>query len=163
MDIDKSLAGDPNCWFVTSKNYNGSAIRGDRSSALTQEFFAAKVGKERDGAAPKCKCGVYAILYLSKTSNNPNRLFFGFGHPHCNFFLWLDRHVAKIDKNEGASANSGQEEEDVNVHYETLNVNNRLGNLEDSAAATEKKKSMNMFLIGMGLIVVVLSICVSRV
>ncbi|MED6130109.1 hypothetical protein PIB30_114825, partial [Stylosanthes scabra] len=60
---------------------SGSGVRAERSSSSAQGFFVANVGSERDGAAPKCKCGVYAILYLSKTSNNPNRLFFG-----CPFF-----------------------------------------------------------------------------
>ncbi|MED6191199.1 hypothetical protein PIB30_113806, partial [Stylosanthes scabra] len=60
---------------------SSSALRGETSSAPIPGFFAANVGNERDEAAPRCKCGVYAILYLSKTSNNPNRLFFG-----CPFF-----------------------------------------------------------------------------
>ncbi|MED6154323.1 hypothetical protein PIB30_111260, partial [Stylosanthes scabra] len=82
--------------------------------------------------------------------------------PHCNFFLWLDRHAAKFSKYEGPTMNSGEHEEDVNDHFTRLNVDNRLGNLEDRVAAVEKKKSMNMVLIGMGVIVYVLSICLSR-
>ncbi|MED6109320.1 hypothetical protein PIB30_032315 [Stylosanthes scabra] len=71
---------------------SGSGVRAERSSSSTQGFFATKVGNKRDGAAPKCRCGVYAILYLSKTSKNPNRLFFGcpffkIGGPHCKFLL----------------------------------------------------------------------------
>ncbi|MED6188237.1 hypothetical protein PIB30_084122, partial [Stylosanthes scabra] len=54
--------------------------KGERSSS-TQGFFVAKVGDERDGAARKCHCSVYAMLYLSRTANNPNKLFFG-----CPFF-----------------------------------------------------------------------------
>ncbi|MED6225874.1 hypothetical protein PIB30_097858, partial [Stylosanthes scabra] len=108
---------------------SGSALRGDRSSSSTQGFLATKVVNEGDGAAPKCKCGAYAILYLSKTSNNPNRLFFGcpffkIQHAHCNFFLWLDRHVAKFGKNGGPAANAGEEEDDVTIHFAKLNVDN---------------------------------------
>ncbi|MED6155855.1 hypothetical protein PIB30_009329 [Stylosanthes scabra] len=58
--------------------------RGQRSSSEIQGFMTA-VGNERDGVAPKCDCGVYAVLYLSRTSNNPNRLFFG-----CPFYKGLE-------------------------------------------------------------------------
>ncbi|MED6127293.1 hypothetical protein PIB30_086728 [Stylosanthes scabra] len=120
----------------------------------------------RDGAASKCKCGVYAILYRSKTSNNTNWLFFGcpffkIKHHHYDFFLWLDLHAVKFNKNEDVKAG---EDEGVTDHFAKLNVENMLGDLEGRVVTIEKKKkSMNMFLIVMGLIVVVLSISVSRV
>ncbi|MED6126387.1 hypothetical protein PIB30_077889 [Stylosanthes scabra] len=144
----------------------GSGVRAERSSSSTQGFFAANVRNERDGAAPKCKCGVYAILYLSKTSNNPNRLFFGcpffkIGGTHCNFFLWLDRHVAKFGKKEGVKCEEGVE--DVNMHFAMLNLDDRLGVLEDKLAAMEKRKGINTFLIVMGLFIGLISIGASRV
>ncbi|MED6197865.1 hypothetical protein PIB30_060802 [Stylosanthes scabra] len=146
---------------------SGSALRCDRSSSSIQGFLTAKVVNERDGAASKCKCGAYAILYLSKTSNNPNRLFFGYlffkiQYAQGNFFLWLDRHVAIFGKNEGPPVNAGEDEDDVNIHFAKLNVDNRLANLEDRVAAIEKKKTMNMFLIGIG-VVFFLCMYVSRV
>ncbi|MED6107672.1 hypothetical protein PIB30_016291 [Stylosanthes scabra] len=103
------------------------------------------IGNERDGAAPKCKCRVYAMLYLSKTSNNPNWLFFGYP-----FF-----------KNERVK--SGEDEEDVDEHFANLKLDNMLGDLEERVAAIKKKKSINMYLIVLGLIIVVLSICLGRV
>ncbi|MED6190153.1 hypothetical protein PIB30_102902 [Stylosanthes scabra] len=132
---------------------SGSGVRGERSSSSTQGFFAAKVGNERDGAAPKCRCGVYAILYLSKTSKNPNRLFFG-----CPFFK-LDEHAAKFDKKESVKCEEG---EDVNLHFATLKIDDRLGVLEDRVAAMEKKKGMNMFLIVIGLVFGLISMWASR-
>ncbi|MED6189109.1 hypothetical protein PIB30_092531 [Stylosanthes scabra] len=90
--------------------------RGDRSSAETQGFFAAKVGHERDRAAPKCHCGVYAVLYLSKTSTNPNRLFFG-----CPFFK--------------------EEEDDMDEHFWRLDIEKRVSDLEDKIALIERKGS----------------------
>ncbi|MED6153230.1 hypothetical protein PIB30_099773 [Stylosanthes scabra] len=74
--------------------------KSDMSSSSPQGVFAAKVGDDRDGVAPKCHCSVYAILYLSKTANNP--MFFGYPFfkkarlAHCKFFLWLDRHTEKL-------------------------------------------------------------------
>ncbi|MED6225509.1 hypothetical protein PIB30_094416 [Stylosanthes scabra] len=49
--------------------------------------------------APECNCEAYAILFMSLTLENPNRLFYGcpyFKTPalHCNFFAWLDEYVA---------------------------------------------------------------------
>ncbi|MED6203336.1 hypothetical protein PIB30_114541, partial [Stylosanthes scabra] len=121
---------------------SGSGRRGERSSASTQGFFDAKVGNERDGAASKCNCGVYAVLYLSKTANNPNRLFFGcpffkIRHNHCKFFLWLDRHLTKFGKTENLM---GEEDEDVNGHFEKMKLENRLGDLEERVTAIERKK-----------------------
>ncbi|MED6180608.1 hypothetical protein PIB30_011644 [Stylosanthes scabra] len=143
---------------------SGSGVRAERSSSSTQGFFAGKVGNERDGAAPKCRCGVYAIVYLSKTSKNPNRLFFGYpffkiGGPHCKFLLWLDEHAAKFDKKESVKCEEG---EDVNLHFATLNIDDRLGVLEDKVATMEKRKGMNMFLIVTGLVVGLISMWESR-
>ncbi|MED6111109.1 hypothetical protein PIB30_049484 [Stylosanthes scabra] len=144
---------------------SSSAMRADRSASSAQGYFAAKVGNEQDGAAPKCYCSVYAILYLSKTSNNSNRLFFGcpffkIGGPHCSFFIWLDRHVAKFNRKEAVKCE--EVEEDVNEHFSRLKVDNRLGDLEDRIAAIEKKKGINMFIIVMGVVVVAISIWAGR-
>ncbi|RYQ99213.1 hypothetical protein Ahy_B07g087115 isoform A [Arachis hypogaea] len=56
---------------------------------------------DRDGVAPKCFCGVYAILYKSRTASNPNRIFFGcpffkVKERCCRYFVWLDEHLKKI-------------------------------------------------------------------
>ncbi|MED6164098.1 hypothetical protein PIB30_086445 [Stylosanthes scabra] len=76
--------------------------RSERSSS-TQGVFTAKVGDDRVGAALKCMCGVYAIQNLSRTAKNLNKLFFGCPFfkadlPHYKFFVWLNRHTAKLIK-----------------------------------------------------------------
>ncbi|MED6133040.1 hypothetical protein PIB30_024562 [Stylosanthes scabra] len=53
-------------------------------------LLVGKVGEERDGVAPKCHCGVYSILYRSKTLGNLNRMFFG-----CPFFKVSIPHYCK--------------------------------------------------------------------
>ncbi|MED6171632.1 hypothetical protein PIB30_042457 [Stylosanthes scabra] len=148
---------------------SGSGRRGKRSSSSAQCFFASKVREnEIDGVAPKCNCGVYAVLYLSKTTKNPNRLFFGCplyksSHNHCNFFLWLDRHLAMFGKKEQYSK-GGEDEEDVSEHFAKMKLELRLADLEERVSAIEKKKKrMHMFLIALGIAIVLLSICVSRV
>ncbi|MED6112871.1 hypothetical protein PIB30_065681 [Stylosanthes scabra] len=70
-----------------------SSRRSERSSS-TQGVYMPSLGEEMDGVAPKCRCGVYAILYLSKTSSNPNRLFFG-----CPFFKEKWRNEAFRSRN----------------------------------------------------------------
>ncbi|RYR58719.1 hypothetical protein Ahy_A05g024606 [Arachis hypogaea] len=55
-----------------------------------EEQFAEGSGPKgkdgKDGVAPKCFCGEHAILFMSKTSSNPNRLFFD-----CPFYKHIGR------------------------------------------------------------------------
>ncbi|MED6227435.1 hypothetical protein PIB30_113506, partial [Stylosanthes scabra] len=88
-------------------------------------------------------------------------LYLQIGGTHCDFFLWLDRHVAKFGRKEGVKCEEGAE--DVNMHFATLNVDDRLGALEDKLAAMEKRKGINTFLIVMGLLIGLISIGASRV
>ncbi|RYR43010.1 hypothetical protein Ahy_A08g039438 [Arachis hypogaea] len=58
-------------------------------------------GCDRDGVALKCFCGVYAILYKSRTASNPNRMFLGcpffkVKERCCRNFVWFDEHLKKI-------------------------------------------------------------------
>ncbi|RYR46179.1 hypothetical protein Ahy_A07g031936 [Arachis hypogaea] len=62
---------------------------------------AVAEGCDKDGVAPKCFCGVYAILYKSRTASNPNRMFLGcpffkVKERYCRYFVWLDEHLKKI-------------------------------------------------------------------
>ncbi|MED6133552.1 hypothetical protein PIB30_029244 [Stylosanthes scabra] len=130
---------------------SGGGRRGNRSSSETQGLFAAKVGQERDRAAPMCHCAVYAVLYLSKTPNNPNRLFFGCPFfktriNHCKFFLWLDQHAAKLGM--VAESKSVKEDEvDTDEHFWRLIVENRVSELERRIAYMEKKHSMKFLFV----------------
>ncbi|MED6181742.1 hypothetical protein PIB30_022181 [Stylosanthes scabra] len=144
---------------------SGSALRAERSSSSTPRFCAAMVGGEVDGAAPKCYCRAYAILYLSMTTRNPNRLFFGCPYykgptPHCSFFRWLDRHTAMFSRKENVKCE--EVEEDANEHISRLSVDNRLGDLEDRIVAIEKKNVTKMFVIVMSLVVLAISFWAGR-
>ncbi|MED6200164.1 hypothetical protein PIB30_082479 [Stylosanthes scabra] len=121
-----------------------------RRSSSTQGVYAAKVGDDKDGANPKCMCGVYSILYMSKTANNPNRLFFG-----CPFFkVW---HTERIKKN--GPGKLVEEEQDVTEHFARFAVDNRVTELENRVAKLEEKRQMNpMFFLG--LLVGFFAICV---
>ncbi|MED6111883.1 hypothetical protein PIB30_056421 [Stylosanthes scabra] len=62
----------------------------------------------RKFVAPRCRCGAYAILFQSSTSDNPNRLFFGClnfktSTPQCRYFAWLDEYVSSFAVNEAAN------------------------------------------------------------
>ncbi|MED6153591.1 hypothetical protein PIB30_103585 [Stylosanthes scabra] len=101
----------------------GGDGRSDRSSSSTQGVFIAKVGDDKDGVVLKCHCGVFAILYLSKTASNPNRLFFGCPFfkarlAHCKFFIWLDRHTEKFGK--VVDQKHDDEIEDLDEHFAVL-------------------------------------------
>ncbi|MED6180558.1 hypothetical protein PIB30_011321 [Stylosanthes scabra] len=146
-----------------SRRSSGDAAA-ERSSSSTQGFFVAKVGNERDGAAPTCRCGVYVVLYLSKTANNPNRLFFGcpffkIRSKHCKYFLWLDEHAAKFGR--PASATGVKEsEDDVDVYFSRINIKTRLSELEEKISSIEKKGSINWGLICVCLVIVVIGVLV---
>ncbi|QHN76247.1 uncharacterized protein DS421_19g642220 [Arachis hypogaea] len=74
----------------------------ERGSSSTQRvrlpshIRCVKAGEEKNGIAPMCKYGVYAVLYKSKTPTNPNQLllgcpFFKLKNPsYCKFFVWFD-------------------------------------------------------------------------
>ncbi|MED6199881.1 hypothetical protein PIB30_079959 [Stylosanthes scabra] len=124
-----------------------SSRRSERSSS-TQGVYMPSLGEEMDGVAPKCRCGVYAILYLSKTSGNPNRLFFGCPFfkgklPYCKFFMWLDQYTAKIGK--AAAGNCGEGAEDVTDHFSRMEHERRFSELEKRIACLEQRKK-NMYL-----------------
>ncbi|MED6170795.1 hypothetical protein PIB30_034596 [Stylosanthes scabra] len=73
---------------ASSRRRSGGGVRSEHSSS-TQGVYVPRVGEDREGVAPKCHCGVYAIPYLSRTESNPNRMFFG-----CPFWL---RHLERQD------------------------------------------------------------------
>ncbi|MED6131780.1 hypothetical protein PIB30_013031 [Stylosanthes scabra] len=92
---------------------NESASFGPHSRSALRSFQRSSGGSESNQrrtrfVAPRCPCGAYAILYLSSTSDNPNRLFFGCSYyktstPHCGFFAWLDERVPSFVVNGAAN------------------------------------------------------------
>ncbi|RYR09435.1 hypothetical protein Ahy_B05g077754 [Arachis hypogaea] len=86
-------------------------------------------GKDgKDGVSPKCFCGEHAIMFMLKTSSNPNRLFLRcpfykicitVRQLHCKFFLWLDEHIGRLglsDSRFQAEKELGYVEEDEWKH-----------------------------------------------
>ncbi|RYR49616.1 hypothetical protein Ahy_A07g036138 [Arachis hypogaea] len=110
--------------------FDGVSSSSRRSGGVgREERFAedsAPKGKDgKDGISPKCFCGEHAILFMSKTSSNPNRLFLGcpfyktdfvqVKQPHCKFFLWLDEHITRLGLSD--SRNQGVKEfDDIEEH-----------------------------------------------
>ncbi|RYR34545.1 hypothetical protein Ahy_A10g049495 [Arachis hypogaea] len=109
---------------------NNSRKRGSGRDTLNDEgrsISVSSVGsagarKKKRFVAPKCNCGIHAILFMSSTQLNPNRLFFGCPYfkicskhllseilffslftvhiveTHCKYFAWLDEYVALFEK-----------------------------------------------------------------
>ncbi|RYR46831.1 hypothetical protein Ahy_A07g032671 [Arachis hypogaea] len=57
-----------------------SGVR-QKKSGSSSVPFALHAGDGNDAVVPRCFCGVYAIMYMSKTVSNPNRIFLG-----CPFY-----------------------------------------------------------------------------
>ncbi|MED6173002.1 hypothetical protein PIB30_055287 [Stylosanthes scabra] len=154
MEIDGGVSSN-------SRRSDGAG-RSEHSSG-TQRVFVGKVGEDWDGVAPKCRCGVYAILYRSKTRSNPNRLFFGCpffktSTPHCKFFLWLDVHTAQLGIHNGGRGCDGAE--DVDEHFLRIQVEKRLEDLEDRVAMMERKRNANFLLVVVGISMIALAVYV---
>ncbi|MED6108206.1 hypothetical protein PIB30_021342 [Stylosanthes scabra] len=136
----------------SASRQSGGSSAGAEQSSSTQGIFTAKVSKEWDGAAPKCHCRVYAVLYLSKTSKNPNRLFFGcpffkISFQYWNFFLWLDHHTVKFEKKNDLNVVKEEGEEyDVEVHFRKLRIENKVAELEGRVCLIEKKNLLKTWL-----------------
>ncbi|QHO38742.1 uncharacterized protein DS421_4g123020 [Arachis hypogaea] len=104
-------------------------------------------GDVKDGVAPKCFCGNYAICYMSKTDTNPNRLFFGCPllkviEVHCKFFLWVNDHIVRVRAGE-ATRGSGDGKQNHIEEY--LRMENLIAHVEERIVNLEKllnKKSI---------------------
>ncbi|MED6187046.1 hypothetical protein PIB30_072657 [Stylosanthes scabra] len=120
------------------------------ASGSTEGVFDSKCRDDRDGVAPKCYCGVYVILYRSRTRNNPNRLFFGCPYfrgsiPYCSFFMWLDKHCAQLGVLKPTK--HGVAEEDTYDNFAVSKVEDRIALLENRVAATEKMRNGNWWIV----------------
>ncbi|QHO15312.1 uncharacterized protein DS421_10g293820 [Arachis hypogaea] len=78
-------------------------FKDDGRSPLSVSAGSVAAPKKKKFIAPRCWCGAHAILFLSSTELNPNRLFFGCPHfqstkSHCKFFAWLDDYVTSFEE-----------------------------------------------------------------
>ncbi|RYR04828.1 hypothetical protein Ahy_B06g084606 [Arachis hypogaea] len=114
-----------------------------------EEKFAegsGPMGKDgKDGVSPKCFCGEHAILFMSKTSSNPNRLFF-----NCPFFISLEL---------SDSGFQGEKEfGDVEEHQWNHDMENKINCIEKRIEALEWKKNPIRWCIYVILIVLIAAI-----
>ncbi|MED6126509.1 hypothetical protein PIB30_079246 [Stylosanthes scabra] len=128
---------------ATSRRSAGDGI-GERSSSSTHCFSPAKAKDEMNGAAPKCHCGFHAVLYLSKTTSNPNRLFFG-----CRSLRVEEVNAHRV------------EHDDAEVEFARLKIETRLSELENRVALIAQSSSRKTFVICVCLIVMMLYLIVS--
>ncbi|MED6122706.1 hypothetical protein PIB30_042422 [Stylosanthes scabra] len=78
-------------WFSSNCRDGGNS---EGWSATLGSSGSAGIGalkKRSKFVALECNCGVFAILFMSSTLVNPNRLFYGCPYfktpaPHCKFF-----------------------------------------------------------------------------
>ncbi|RYR49452.1 hypothetical protein Ahy_A07g035955 [Arachis hypogaea] len=103
--------------------------------------------KEKDskhGVSPKCFCGENAVLFMSKTRSNPDRLFLGCPfykarQPYCKFFVWLDEHIAGLGLT--ATKYMGEKESvDVEDYHRQQDMEMRISCLEKRILALEMKR-----------------------
>ncbi|RYQ92116.1 hypothetical protein Ahy_B09g098253 [Arachis hypogaea] len=118
------------------------ASEGVSSSSRRGSVLTGNDGKE--GVSPKCFCGENAILFMSRTTSNPNRLFLGcpfykVRQPCCKYFLWLDEHIAGLGV--GVTRYLGQEQIlHGEEHHWNKDMENRIMLLEKMIETLEVKK-----------------------
>ncbi|RYQ94476.1 hypothetical protein Ahy_B08g089393 [Arachis hypogaea] len=137
-----------------------SGVR-QENSASSSVSCVVHVGDVNDAVAPRCFCGVYAIMYMSRTVSNPNRIFLGCPfykgkEPHCKFFVWVDEHLARIGSNGCISDKRHLGEKQVEVVEEEDKLDNRMTVLE-KIIALDKKKNPLAWCIG----VIICAVCVA--
>ncbi|XP_057723380.1 uncharacterized protein At4g04775-like [Arachis stenosperma] len=116
--------------------------RGESSCAVPGGF-------ERDPVAPKCYCGVYAIMYKSRTTSNPNRVFLGCPlfkakESYCQNFVWMDEHLKKIRAVEPEGLGAADEAEGVAIEEQMLrnqDIEEKLEELKRKMLSIESKKT----------------------
>ncbi|XP_020965194.1 uncharacterized protein At4g04775-like [Arachis ipaensis] len=87
-------------------------IGGDNLSCNMNSSESIGVRRKKRWFSPKCYCGSHAILFMSGTENNPDRLFFRCPYfktieVHCSFFAWLDDYVASFNEYAGKTMSKG--------------------------------------------------------
>ncbi|QHO06512.1 uncharacterized protein LOC110270530 [Arachis ipaensis] len=89
-------------------NSRDRGIGGDASDDEGRSIYVSSVGSagarmKKRFVAPKCNCGIHAILFMSSTKSNPKRLFFGcpnfkIAQGGCKYFQWLDEYVSLFEE-----------------------------------------------------------------
>ncbi|QHO44706.1 uncharacterized protein DS421_6g173020 [Arachis hypogaea] len=139
-------------------NANGASATSRRShrgvreedSASSSDPYVLYDGDLKDDIARRCFCGVYAIMYMSRTSRNPKRVFMGCpfykgNQPHCKFFLWVDEHLARIGSSgcvlDKTPLVEKKAEKEAKVVEECEGFQHRIAILEEKVTVLEKKRN----------------------
>ncbi|QHO08019.1 uncharacterized protein DS421_14g468840 [Arachis hypogaea] len=92
----------------SSSNHRGGGHGGPNGTGLIHGDVCRLRNVEiTKGQHPKCLCGLYAIISISRTRKNLSRLFFGYPLykeklPHCKFFAWVHQNF-HISFNDGVA------------------------------------------------------------
>ncbi|QHO09259.1 uncharacterized protein DS421_14g479740 [Arachis hypogaea] len=118
----------------------------EENSASSSDPCVVHDGDLKDDVAPRCFCGVYAIMYMSKTISNPNRVFLGCpfykgNQLHCKFFLWVDEHLVRIGSSGCIFDKRPLIEKEAEVVEEEEGFRHRMAVLEEKVTVLEKKKN----------------------
>ncbi|QHO15192.1 uncharacterized protein DS421_10g292770 [Arachis hypogaea] len=76
----------------------------DKGKSISVSFVGSAGAKmKKRFVAPKCNCGIHAILFMSSIQSNPKRLFFGCPNfkttqGRCKYFQWLDEYVSLFEE-----------------------------------------------------------------
>ncbi|XP_020997197.2 uncharacterized protein At4g04775-like [Arachis duranensis] len=134
--------------------------------------WAVPGGCVRVAIAPKCYRGVYAIMYKSRTTSNPNRVFLGCPlfkakEPYCWYFMWLDEHLKKIKAVEFEALGAVDEADRVAIEEQLLgnkDIEKKVEELERKLLSIESQKKLSLWhIIVIGVVVVVVAVCMFRV
>ncbi|RYR77584.1 hypothetical protein Ahy_A01g002110 [Arachis hypogaea] len=127
---------------TSRRSLNGVRQEDSASSSVPCVVHARDL---KDDVAPRCFCVVYAIMYMSKTISNPNKIFLGCPfykkkQPHCKFFVWVDEHLARIGSNGCIFDKRPLVEKEVEVVEEEEELDHRMAVMEEKVTTLEKKK-----------------------
>ncbi|MED6151340.1 hypothetical protein PIB30_081548, partial [Stylosanthes scabra] len=68
-------------WSSSNRGGGREGVNGDGCGTLGSSGSGNALKKKSKFIAPECNCGTFAILFMSSTLGNPNRLFYG-----CPYF-----------------------------------------------------------------------------
>ncbi|RYQ96377.1 hypothetical protein Ahy_B08g092115 [Arachis hypogaea] len=121
----------------------------EENSASSSVPCVVHAGDLKNDIALRCFRGVYAIMYMSRTISNPNRVFLGCPfykekQLHCKFFVWVDEHLDRIGSNGRIFDKRPLVEKEVEVveEEEEEEFDHRIVILEEKVTALKKKKNL---------------------
>ncbi|MED6165064.1 hypothetical protein PIB30_096064 [Stylosanthes scabra] len=150
----------------SSRERGSSTNRGGGRDEVNGDGWSATLGSSGSGGvlkkkskfvAPECNCGAFAILFMSSTLGNPNRLFYGCPYfktpaPHCKFFRWLDEYVVSNDQEVSKPAldgcwkqNEGKQIGSTEFDVKVRQLEKRVAELEMQLKETKNTKSGSGF------------------